>query len=292
MGWGIPGIFVQILCKRETTVSCCILCSFILIFQGESLSRILGEIKAAKIVQMDRWMVHCVPLHDPEGWTVTMSQAGAAEGREFEKDDGVGLGLLDRMPEDQAGSFGEEMAQGPPLGEGDEQRESAGKDLFEGLEDVPPNIPPPSPSFSPSASQLPVHSPATLQLPTPKRRLSPFPESPFSLGIESGTEGESISNSPLLSSPEMEVPHVLPPPPEPGQDAQIKSLVMNNYFSIGVDAEVALKFHRLREEKPKLFKSRFINKGWYGLYGMEGMIRNCGLLHKVFNFFFFGCVLV
>ena len=55
---------------------------------------------------------------------------------------------------------------------------------------------------------------------------------------------------------------------------------MNNYFSVGVDAEVALKFHRLREEKPQLFKSRFINKGWYGLYGMEGMIKNCGPLAK------------
>lgn len=60
---------------------------------------------------------------------------------------------------------------------------------------------------------------------------------------------------------------------------------MNNYFSIGVDAEVALKFHRLREEKPKYFKSRFINKGWYGYYGMEGMIKNCGPLWKEVRLF-------
>jgi diacylglycerol kinase (ATP) len=76
----------------------------------------------------------------------------------------------------------------------------------------------------------------------------------------------------------IDLPHptLLPPQFSP----RSKALVMNNYFSIGVDAEVALKFHRLREEKPKYFKSRLINKGWYGLYGMEGMIKNCGPLWR------------
>lgn len=39
--------------------------------------------------------------------------------------------------------------------------------------------------------------------------------------------------------------------------------VMNNYFSIGVDAKIALDFHRKREANPAQFKSRGMNKVIY-----------------------------
>jgi diacylglycerol kinase family enzyme len=42
---------------------------------------------------------------------------------------------------------------------------------------------------------------------------------------------------------------------------------MNNYFSIGIDAAIALRFHRRREASPHLFTSRTVNKAWYGLIG-------------------------
>ena len=43
-------------------------------------------------------------------------------------------------------------------------------------------------------------------------------------------------------------------------NAQI--LVMNNYFGLGLDADLCLDFHNAREEKPEKFTSRIHNKGW------------------------------
>ena len=39
-----------------------------------------------------------------------------------------------------------------------------------------------------------------------------------------------------------------------------KVITMNNYLGIGCDAGIALNFHRQRETRPELFKSRIINK--------------------------------
>lgn len=37
-------------------------------------------------------------------------------------------------------------------------------------------------------------------------------------------------------------------------------LVMNNYFGIGLDADLCLAFHNARKENPQKFQSRYINK--------------------------------
>ena len=41
------------------------------------------------------------------------------------------------------------------------------------------------------------------------------------------------------------------------------NVVMNNYFGIGLGAEITLRFHEMRERHPSLFFSRFINRMWF-----------------------------
>jgi len=58
-----------------------------------------------------------------------------------------------------------------------------------------------------------------------------------------------------------------------GKAARTKMVTFNNYFGIGVDAQAALKFHHLREQKPQLFFSRLLNKLWYGMLGAQDLFR-------------------
>lgn len=54
-----------------------------------------------------------------------------------------------------------------------------------------------------------------------------------------------------------------------------------NYYSIGVDAKVALSFHTLREEHPSLFKSQVGNKALYlGVGAPEALLHSCSELPR------------
>ncbi|KAK7916229.1 hypothetical protein WMY93_011990 [Mugilogobius chulae] len=58
-----------------------------------------------------------------------------------------------------------------------------------------------------------------------------------------------------------------------------KIVQMNNYFGLGIDAELSLDFHLAREDDPEKFTSRFHNKGVYVKVGLQ-KISYSRSLHK------------
>ena len=63
--------------------------------------------------------------------------------------------------------------------------------------------------------------------------------------------------------------------PEPAAaPAPLESKLMNNYFSVGFDAQVARWFDTFRNDHPSLCQSRFMNKIWYGFLGLRAC---CGM---------------
>ncbi|VDK23926.1 unnamed protein product, partial [Anisakis simplex] len=50
---------------------------------------------------------------------------------------------------------------------------------------------------------------------------------------------------------------------------QTSMIIMNNYFGIGIDADVCLQFHNKRDANPEKFSSRLFNKTQYVKIGLQ-----------------------
>ncbi len=65
-------------------------------------------------------------------------------------------------------------------------------------------------------------------------------------------------------------------------DDNAQIFVMNNYFGLGLEADLCLDFHNEREDKPEKFNSRMRNKAVYVKVGMRKMVsrKTCKDMHK------------
>ncbi|XP_044743497.1 diacylglycerol kinase theta isoform X3 [Chrysoperla carnea] len=97
-------------------------------------------------------------------------------------------------------------------------------------------------------------------------------------GANTGSGGGSVPGSNMLTK------QVINTTVTTGSTSEDNSqiFVMNNYFGIGIDADLCLDFHNAREENPNKFNSRLHNKSVYVKMGLRKMVgrKMCKDLHK------------